>query len=91
MFEILRICGPAAGGVAIGWLAAWRGGLPFGRGVARPASCLAGLALPYLVLAALMAGLSAGAAAALGVLGGVVLQCAFKLQMAISTGGRFHA
>ncbi len=91
MLGALRICGPAAGGIAIGYLAAWRGGLPLPLGFTPPACCMAGLAVPWLLLAALIAGISAAAAAALGVLFGALLHCALTWRLAMSTGGRTHA
>ena len=87
MLGALRICGPAAGGIAIGYLAAWRGGLPLPLGFTPPACCMAGLAVPWLLLA----GISAAAAAALGVLFGALLHCALTWRLAMSTGGRTHA
>ncbi len=91
MFAALRICGPAVGGVAIGYLAAWRAGLPLPRGLTPPALCIAGLALPWLMLSALFAGIGATAAAALGVLFGVLLNCGVTWRLTMSAGGRAHA
>ncbi|HEU0081988.1 MAG TPA: hypothetical protein VFQ87_03875 [Bradyrhizobium sp.] len=68
----LGIFGPAAGGFALGWLAAHCSDLPRG-GYAIGARWIFGLALPWAVLATALQGLAAGVISLPGAGAGVLL------------------
>ena len=87
MLHALQICGPAAAGVAIGWFIAFRTGAPLRCDVSRSAWSILGLAVPYLLLVIVIAGVGAAIAALLGTLAGAAVYSGFILRLSTAARG----
>jgi hypothetical protein len=80
--------GSAAGGFVIGWFSACRAGTKPGHMAAIAALGILGLALPYLILATVVAGASSGIAVVLGTVSGAFAYYGAMLHLLQGMRGR---